>query len=203
MYEKMHFHIRGVLPSLQHHGRLKNPLDPYAKWIRKHSKKSAKEKTDEDHVQMMEAEFKGSLYCLDDQKGTGIHWPADNVHAMIKIQAKKKSWGKKIDSGVVVQHPCEFIFEGPKSRDARWKDESCRLVKATRRGTMCCRPMFAAGWECKVDLRFLPEVISGEDLQQVVVDAGKYLGLTDWPRRYGLFKVLEFKEEWVNAEEIS
>ena len=59
MYEQLHVKIKGTLPCLQQNGRMKNPLDPWAKEIRKYSKKRTK--TDEDHISMMEAEFKGSL----------------------------------------------------------------------------------------------------------------------------------------------
>ena len=100
--------IRGVLPSLQHAGRLKNPLDPWAKQIRVYSKKRLK--TDEDHLAMMEAEFKGGLYCYEDDMtkmadGKFPYWPADNIHACIKTQAKERKLGKVVDAAVVIVPP--------------------------------------------------------------------------------------------------
>ena len=72
-----------------------------------------------------------------------------------------------------------------------------RLVKGTKRGTMCCRPMFKEGWEVKFCVRFLEDKINADDMKALITDAGRYLGLSDWPRRHGLFEVAEFKDEEV------
>lgn len=198
MYQVMTVRITGDLPQLMHNGRMKNPLDPWAKQIRKFSSK--RKKVDEDHIAMMEAEFKGGLYLYEDDvtkasDGKYPYWPADNIHACIKTAAKEKKLGKVIDSAVVVTPPGgRLIQKGPKTRNELWADERFRLVKPTRRGIMCCRPQFDE-WSVEFSLRFLDEKLNREDLQQIIVDAGKYVGLSEWPRRYGLFHVDGFKAE--------
>lgn len=203
MYHPLSVKITGTHPQLMHSGRLKNPLDPWAKEIRKYSGK--RKKTDEDHIAMMEAEFKGSLYLLDDDltkvcDGTTPYWPADNLHAMIKTQAKDKKLGKVIDSAVVVTPPGgRLIYKGPRTRYELWDDEYFRLVKPTKRGVMCCRPMFS-DWSVEFTLRYLDEKLNLEELKTIICDAGKYLGLSEWPRRWGLFKVDGFSEKEVEID---
>lgn len=205
MYNWLSVRIKGRLDQLMHNGRLKNPLDFWAKEIRKYSGK--RKKTDEDHVAMMEAEFKGSLYLYDDDNGShpynGQHpyWPHDNLHACIKTAAKDKKLGKVVDSAVVISPPGgRLIFDGPKTRNSLWEDDKRRLVKPTRRGIMCCRPMFSAGWEVEFSLRYLEEKLNLDELKGLIVDAGKYVGLSDWPRRYGLFDVVGFTEKEVTID---
>lgn len=196
MYKFLYVQIRGILPQLQNNGRLKNPLDKWSKEIRRYSKKRTK--IDEDHVAMMEAEFNGSLYLFDDDRGMYPYWPTDNLHAMIKTQAKDRRLGKLIDSAVVVQPPGGRLrYEGPVDRDGLWADDRFRLVKATRRGIMCCRPKFDPGWEVDFCIRYLVEKISGDDLGQIIKDAGLYLGLSNWPRRFGLFEVVKLEDKEV------
>jgi len=202
-YKPLSVKITGDLPQLMHSGRLKNPLDPWAKAIRKHSSK--RKKTDEDHIKMMEYEYKGSLYLFEDDPskvcdGKYPFWPADNIHACIKTMAKDKRLGKKIDEAMVVTPPGgRLIYEGPRTRNELWANERFRLVKGTKRGTMCCRPMFN-DWSVEFFLRYLEERIDLEVLQALIVDAGKYVGLSEWPRRYGLFHVDWFKTEEVEID---
>ena len=204
MYQPLYVRIKGVLPQLMHNGRLKNPLDPWAKAIKGPSKKRTK--TDEDHIAMMEAEFKGSLYLLDDDdskkgyNGKVPYWPADNIHACIKTQAKQERLGKVIDSSVLVQQPGgRLIYDGPKTRNSLWGNEAFRLVKPTKRGVMCCRPKFE-NWEVEFSLTYLDENINGDDLKKIIGKAGKYIGLSDWTRRWGLFKVVEMRDEEVKID---
>lgn len=196
--------IVGTHPQLMHSGRLKNPLDPWAKEIRKYSGK--RKKTDKDHIAMMEAEYKGSLYLADDDleavcDGEYPYWPADNIHACIKTAAKMKKMGKDFDSSVVIVPPGgRLIFKGPKTRYGLWDaGVKFRLDKATRRGTMCCRPLFI-DWAVEFSAQVLSEgKINPEDFKRLVYEAGKFIGLSEWPRRWGLFAVDEIKQEEVTV----
>jgi hypothetical protein len=193
-------------PQLMHSGRLKSPLDPWAKGIRRFSSK--RKKIEDDHIGMMEAEYKGSLYLFEDPSldsgkasdGKFPYWPHDNIHACIKTQAKDKKMGKVIDSAMVVKPPGgRLIYDGPKTRDELWEDPKFRLVKPTRRGTMCCRPKFDE-WSVEFQILYLPEKLSVDELKQIIVEAGKYVGLSEWPRRYGLFEVEGFSEKEVEID---
>ncbi len=198
MYTHLYARIKGTVPQLQNNGLRKDPLYYWTKQLGKISKKT--KKTDEDHMAMREAEFKGSLYCLDDEKGGPIYWPSDNIHACIKTAAKMKKLGKVVDTAVVVKSPGGMLHhKGPKTRDALWDaGEEFRLLKPTKRGIMSCRPCFRE-WEVEFSLIFLEELLNAEDMKQLILDAGRFIGLSDWPRRYGLFEVVEFKNEEVEV----
>ena len=150
MYSPLTVMIEGTAMQLMHNGLLKNPLDPWAKQIRVFSKKRSK--TDEDHVAMMEAEYKGSLYLFDENRSLEAHpyngkhpfWPHDNIHACIKTAAKAKKLGKIVDTAMVVRPPGgRLIYSGPIDRNGLWDaGDPFQLVKPTRRGIMCCRPCF-------------------------------------------------------------
>ena len=120
---------------------------------------------------------------------------------MVKTAAKEVRLGKLIDSAIVVSPPGGRLeYDGPRTRVELWEDERYRLVKPTRRGVMCCRPIWE-NWEVKFSLRFLSDRINRSTLQDLITAAGKTVGLSDWPRRYGLFTVegFEAKEEEIDV----
>ncbi len=201
MYQPLYVHIRGIAPQLQNNGQRKDPLNRWAKAIARISKKRTK--TDDDHMAMREAEFKGSLYCRDDREGRVVYWPADNIHACIKTAAKMKKQGKVVDTAVVVgPNGGQLIYDGPRTRDELWEaGDSFRLLKPTKRGVMSCRPCFHE-WEVKFSLHYLETLLGKEDIVQLIKDAGAFIGLSDWPRRYGLFKIedIQHKEVEIDVE---
>lgn len=143
---------------------------------------------------MLEAEFKGSLYCRDETNGTDIYWPSDNIHACIVTGGKFHKLGKKIKEAVIIDDDSDFTYKGgPKNRDELWDDESFRFTKATKRGTMSCRPRFT-GWELKFTLNCFTELLNIDELKRCIHDAGRYVGLSDWPRKFGHFAVESIKE---------
>lgn len=195
-YVPLFVHVRGILPALQSNGRLVNPLDPYTKTIKAIAAKKSRDKSDADAIAMMEAQFKGSLYCYDDKAGGPIYWPADNIHACLKRGAKECRAGPKFDSAVIVEHPGgRLIYDGPQTRDALWADQSFHFVKSTRRGTMSCRPIFN-DWECQFSLSYIAADLDRKLLLDFIMRAGR-IGLSAWPRRFGLFTVVEIRDEKV------
>jgi len=185
-------HICGLNDSLQHSGVLKDPFNRWTRKIKEHSRKT--KKTDEDHNAMLEAEFKGSLYCRDDEKGEPIYWPSDNIHACIRAGGKLHKLGTKINQAMVVGDDSNFTYKGgPKTRDELWEDESFRFTKSTKRGTMSCRPRFT-GWELKFTVNCFTDLLNVNELKRCIHDAGRYVGLSDWPRKFGHFEVVKIKE---------
>ena len=73
--------IRGIRPLLMHNGQLADPLNDYAKELSRLAHK--KQKSDEDHVAVGQAEFQGSLYH-DDDAGVVQHGRA--AHPAIRAQ---------------------------------------------------------------------------------------------------------------------
>ena len=201
LYRPLFVRIKGLIPQIMHNGILKDPLGCWPKQLGKYSKK--RKKTDDDHVAMMECEFKGSLYLYDEDSdpkkhpynGEHPYWPADNIHACIKTAAKLKKLGKDFDSAVIVMPPGgRLIYKGPTTRNGLWEDQRFRFIKPTRRGVMSCRPCFN-DWEVEFQLRVFENRLNVEDVEALIVDAGAMIGLSEWPRRHGLFEVVSIQEK--------
>ena len=63
MKQTAKYHLTGVAPLMMHNGRLSDPLDPWAKAMKKVTEK--KKKTEADYEELSRLEFLGSLYLLD------------------------------------------------------------------------------------------------------------------------------------------
>lgn len=74
-----------------------------------------------------------------------------------------------------------------------WDYEHRCRVTVQRAGVTRCRPAMKAGWSIDVDLLVnLPEYIPPDVLQDVIVNAGKLIGLADFRPTYGRFSVASF-----------
>lgn len=68
----------------------------------------------------------------------------------------------------------------------------CR-VQVQRNGVTRTRPAFRSGWEAEFDMMVnLPEYIRPDDLHEVIVNAGRLIGLADFRPTYGRFQVVGF-----------
>jgi hypothetical protein len=71
-----------------------------------------------------------------------------------------------------------------------WDYEHRARVMIQRNGVTRCRPAMRAGWQVDVDLQVnLPEYISAELLQDVLVNAGRLIGVGDFRPTYGRFAI--------------
>ena len=71
-------------------------------------------------------------------------------------------------------------------------EHKCR-VTIQRAGITRTRPAVKAGWVAEFDLLVvLPEYISPDDLQDVITNAGRLIGLGDFRPSYGRFRVSRF-----------
>jgi hypothetical protein len=69
-----------------------------------------------------------------------------------------------------------------------------RRVTIQRAGVTRVRPAMLAGWEATFELLVqTPEYISPDDLQDVLVQAGRLVGLADFRPTYGRFAVAHFE----------
>lgn len=198
-FKPLYVEVEGKNEQLMANGRMKNPLDPWAKQLKEYSKK--KNKVDEDHIAMNRAQFMGSLYLYKHSGHEAINgkhpfWPADNLLACVKGAAKLQKLGKVFDSAVVCEPPGgRLIYDGPRDRYGLWKAEGFRHYKPTKRGVIACRPVFHI-WKCQFQLHYNDETgINLEMLKEMVQTAGARVGLSEWPRRHGLFAVTSFKSK--------
>jgi hypothetical protein len=198
-YDQAVIHIKGLTPSIQHNGRLANPLDQYSKRLKEVTSK--RKKTDKDYEDMAKIEHEGSLYLNDDGKP---HWPDDNIQAMIVAGAKKNRLGIQATTGILCEHAI-LEYDGPKNAKGLFDNTKFRLttgVVVNRSRIMRTRPIFTQ-WSATLNINFLPDIINYEQILEAVKNAGRFVGLSDWRPRYGLFQItqsehVKYKEEVCN-----
>lgn len=77
---------------------------------------------------------------------------------------------------------------------SEWDYEHKARVMVQRNGVTRVRPAMKAGWQADVDLQVnLPEYISTELLQDVLVNAGRLIGVGDFRPTYGRFAITRFE----------
>ena len=76
----------------------------------------------------------------------------------------------------------------------KWDYEDKRRVVIQRNGVNRTRPAMKAGWKAEFQLMvMLPEYISRSDLQDVIGNAGRLIGLGDFRPTYGRFHITRFE----------
>lgn len=76
----------------------------------------------------------------------------------------------------------------------RWDYEDKRRVVIQRNGVNRIRPALKAGWRAEFQLMvMLPEYIARDDLNQVISNAGRLVGLGDFRPTYGRFHITRFE----------
>ena len=190
-YLPLYVKIRGLIPQLMSNGALVDALNPRVKQIGVLAKK--RNRSDAEELEMRELQFKGSLYLYDEEKSRTPFWPGDNLKAMIKTAAKTQKKGTTVESALLCDDG-RLIYDGPKDADGLWKDERFRHLKRTKRVVMACRPQFRA-WEVEFMIRYMEGTFEVRDIEQFLSYSGRYIGLSAWIRRYGLFEVVETRKE--------
>lgn len=86
------------------------------------------------------------------------------------------------------------ILVGGKPTD-KWEYEHACRVQVQRNGVTRVRPAFKQGWTAAFDLMVnIPQYIDRDLLQDVLVDAGRLIGLADFRPTYGRFSVVKFED---------
>lgn len=74
-----------------------------------------------------------------------------------------------------------------------WDYLDQRRVMVQRNGVTRCRPAFHAGWSASFEFQVqLPEYVTDRDLLDVLVNAGRLVGVGDFRPTYGRFSVTAF-----------
>ncbi len=74
-----------------------------------------------------------------------------------------------------------------------WDYEDQRRVVIQRAGVNRIRPAMRVGWKAEVQLMvLLPEYIQPMDLQDVLTNAGKLIGVGDFRPTFGRFQIIQF-----------
>lgn len=182
-YQRLQFKLTGASPLVMHNGQLANPLNSFAKAMKRVSSKRAK--TDADHEELARLEFLGGLYVGED----GPCIPGELVEAALIVAAKKSKRGPQAKVGLLSDGNHRLDYDGPRDTDALWADERFRLVAGVRVGqarVMRTRPIFR-DWSATIFVDFLPGQLNRAEVAEMVRTAGEVVGFGDWRPRFGRF----------------
>lgn len=177
----------GTAPMLVHNARLADPLDKWAKELKKVSGKRTK--TEDDHLEMSRIEFMGGLY-YDNDLGPVV--PAMNIEAALVGGAKKIKLGKAVTQGLrITDQVTPIAYQGPRELDALWGNgESDHVhrasVKVGMARVMRTRPMFN-NWALEASGIFDESIFDEDVINEICTYAGTLIGLGDWRPRFGTF----------------
>ncbi|MEM9420872.1 MAG: hypothetical protein AAGA25_17755 [Planctomycetota bacterium] len=183
--QTLNYKIIGTAPLLTHNGQLADPLNPFAKEMKKISGKRAK--VEADFEQLARLEWRGSLYMSEGRPAL----PGEMIEATIVGGAKKQRKGKVARAAVFCDHPVFLDYDGPKDPDEMWADPKYRYtcgVRVQQSRVMRTRPIFRK-WSAKVELAVLDEEVEADDVTRFFADAGRYVGLGDYRPKFGRFRV--------------
>lgn len=187
MLQEIKVKLIGVCPMLTHNCQLADPLNEYAKELKKVSSKRSK--TDEDHAAMAEIEFMGGLY-LDDKEKPIL--PSEVVEATIIGGAKKERMGPAAKAAVFVMEDFKMTkYDGPKNIKKRMSDTRCfdrRLVRVQANKVARTRPKYT-NWEAQGVITFDNEQVDEDVLLRWLETAGQQLGVGDYRPKFGRFEV--------------
>lgn len=104
-------------------------------------------------------------------------------------RSPRKSAMDLFKAGIVVLTPLASLGT------SKWDYDHVARVMVQRSGVNRVRPAMRAGWKAEIKLMVnLPEYITPALLQEVLVDAGRLIGLADFRPTYGRFRVLNFEQ---------
>jgi len=183
--------IRGIAPMLMHNGQLADPLNYYSKKLKLISSKRKKE--DSDHYDMAHIEFMGSFWLNKDGQ---VIVPAYVLEACILSGAAKDKNKTAFKSTIMVSDPDPvLVYNGPKSVDDMWEDESFHfvsLVGVNGNKVRRTRPIFN-DWSLSFDVIFDDNNVNEDALKQAIEKAGRFNGIGDYRPKFGRFEVESFK----------
>lgn len=182
--ESLRFRITGVSPLIMHNDQGANPLADIAKQIKTYTRKRSK--TDEDYAEIARLEWHAGLYV----KNGRVVLPSECVEGMLVATGRKRRLGNSILAGVYCTDDAILEYDGPEDITELWGREDFRLivgVNVQRQRVMRTRPIFRE-WAATIEVAFDPSVINADDLKELLVIGGQYVGLCDWRPKFGRFK---------------
>lgn len=180
------FQIESIVPLLMHDDKTANPLNEYTKKLKALTGK--RKKTDEDHAAIAEVEWNASLYY---ENGNYII-PTKVIEATLLASAKQFKKGTLLKQCVIVADDMTLEFKDknltPDKLFKKLEYVDMRTVKVGQAKTTRCRPKFDS-WKGEFTVILDEEKLNAEEIEQIVNNAGKYVGMCDYRPRYGRFQV--------------
>lgn len=181
----------GESPLICHNGQTADPRNSYAKAMKAVSSK--RKKTDADYDEMARLEFLAGLY----RTKTDIVIPDHVLEGVVNNAAKKSRRGPQAKSGIFITDHASLDFDGKPDEVTEetlhdlFEDGNHTLTVGVKVGTsrvMRTRPIFRR-WSLSFNLHYDPDVLNLRDINEILTDAGRLVGLGDWRPKYGRFTV--------------
>ena len=185
-WQTLSYQLSSSAPLLTHNGQMADPTNKFAKALKQISGKRAK--TDADYEKMAEIEFKASLYM----SASGPVLPSFVVDAVLVAAAKKSRDGNDAKAGLFCAENATLRYDGPRTADELWADESFRYMAIVRVGTARvarCRPVFN-NWTAVVKVSVETSVVNPARVDDWMAIAGTQIGVGDWRPKFGRFQAL-------------
>lgn len=189
---KLKFRLTGISPIILHNGQLADPLNTWAKKLKKVS--GQRKKIDADFEEMARLEFMGSLYV---DNGVLVI-PGTLLKACLAGRggaARMEKEGRAAGVGILCAQSYPLQYDGPKEPKALWEVEEFRFRVGVRVGqstVMRTRPIFE-DWATEGEIEYNPEFVDEDRLVHWLELAGNAVGIGDWrPAKggpYGRFTV--------------
>ena len=110
-------------------------------------------------------------------------------------RSPRKSAMDLYKAGIVSLTGVAPIIVGGKTQSEKWEYEHQCRVTVQRNGITRVRPAFRSGWSATFELMInVPELISMDQLNEVIVDAGRLVGLGDFRPSYGRFRIASIEK---------
>lgn len=190
--ETMSVRLTGIAPLIVHNNQAVDPLNYYAKEMKKISGK--RNKTEADHEQLSNLEFFAGLYLVNDIPVV----PAKALAATFIKGAMKDKNGPLAKAGVFFSEHAVINHNGPQTPEELWKAQEPYVfrcpVKVGQSTIIRTRPMFEE-WYLDVTFEYDNEVIDKAAILLAWEKAGRVVGLCDWRPQHGRFYVQELVYE--------
>ena len=194
MFETISLKVEGITPLIMHNGQMRDPLNHYAKELKKLTGK--RKKSDEDHFAIAELEWEAGLYWAED---TGPYIPSRTLRKLLIEGARKSKDGKIVEAHVVAAGPAPVQYDGPRDIQGLWNTGRSngavvstfvdrRIMTVQRNAVARTRPIFPA-WTADLVYQYDAAECQPDQVRQWLEQAGHHVGLLDGRPEYGRFIV--------------
>lgn len=171
MEEKINVTIRGTAPLLMHR-------------FGGEPKKMKRSKTEYDPKE----EAESSLYT--DEKGKLVQLATHLEACMIKSAVQFKMQGKKTSKDAVKAG----VFVKPEMIPHKIQEWEIFTVPVVIQRSRILRSRARLNkWELNFAMKVIDERLTPNIVKEILVNAGKFVGIGDWRPRYGRFEVIKFE----------
>lgn len=170
----------GTSPLLMHNPRMVDPDFDLNVEIRRLTTKRAK--TEDDRRAVEKLEWYGGLYTSGEGKASVVTQPTSKIRKCLVETARIHKMGKQVERALNFESlDVPLTYEGPRDVDALFlsgKFSSRLSVGIKNKRVMRVRPSFFP-WGLEASAVFLEDVMDLEVLQDIVVLAGRAVGIGD------------------------